>query len=249
MSTGPDSWFGFPSHLRFAFLLSLVKKVVPGYVGGVTSAVTSPPTPRGRPRIFDDATILDAALQAFATLGYDGMSIRALNKDLGLSHATVNQRFGTKSSLYTAAIEHGFRSLLDDLNAEIGALDIPDDPIDELRVRFRAFLIASSRRPHIGRLMNNEGLVDSLRLDRIFRRFVEPAMRVTTQLMDRLAAEGRIIRVSERLVFFMLVQGGSMPFTMSAMAARFDHVNGPVVPESLASDVADFLVRGMIPHS
>lgn len=239
--------FGLPGDPRFVLLLSLVKKVVPGYVGDVTSAVTSPPTPRGRPRIFEDAAILDAALQSFATFGYDGMSIRALNKELGLSHATVNQRFGTKGSLYAAAIEHGFRSLLDDLNAEIAALDIPDDPLDELRVRFRAFVMASSRRPHIGRLMNNEGLVDSPRLDGIFRRFVEPAMRVTTQLMDRLAAEGRIVRVSERLVFFMLVQGGSMPFTMSAMAARFDHVNGPLVPESLASDVADFLVRGMIP--
>lgn len=212
----------------------------------VTSVSTAVPA-RGRPRIFDDGFILDAALQAFATHGYDGMSIRALNKELGLSHATVNQRFGTKDALYSAAIEHGLRSLLDDLNGEIAGLEIPDDPLEELRLRFRAFVLASSRRPHIGRLMNSEGLVESRRLGMIFHRFVEPAMRVTSQLMDRLAAEGRIVRVSERVVFFMLVQGGSMPFTMAGISERFDRINGPVEPESLASQIADFLVRGMIP--
>lgn len=225
-------------------------------VGPVTSTLTgmstSPSTgtgasTRGRPRIFDDDAILDAALRAFAAFGYDGMSMRALNKELGLSHATVNQRFGTKAALYEAAIEHGFRSLLEDLNAEIAQLVLPADPLDELRIRFRAFLLASSRRPHIGRLMNNEGLVESPRLDRIFRRFVEPAMRVTSQLMDRLAAEGRIVRVSERVVFFMLVQGGSMPFTMAGMSRSFDHISGSVDPDELTAEVADFLVRGLVP--
>lgn len=216
----------------------MTSTVVPG---------SAPALTRGRPRIFEDGFILDAALQAFATHGYDGMSIRALNKELGLSHATVNQRFGTKDSLYSAAIEHGLRSLLDDLNGEIAGLEIPDDPLEELRLRFRAFVLASSRRPHIGRLMNSEGLVESRRLGMIFHRFVEPAMRVTSQLMDRLAAEGRIVRVSERVVFFMLVQGGAMPFTMAGISERFDRINGPVEPESLASQIADFLVRGMIP--
>lgn len=217
-----------------------------GYGDLVTDVQSPPMSSRGRPRIFDDGEILDAALVAFASQGYDGMSIRSLNRELGLSHATVNQRFGTKGALYAAAIDHGFRSLLDDLNAEIGSIEVPLDPLDELRSRFRAFLSASSRRPHIGRLMNNEGLVESPRLDHIFQRFVEPAMRVTTSLMDRLAAEGRIVKVSERVIFFMLVQGGSMPFTMAGMASRFDRVNGRVDPGALADEVADFLVRGLI---
>ncbi len=223
--------------------------MIEGY-GDLVTAVQGPPmTTRGRPRIFDDSVILDAALVAFASQGYDGMSIRALNKELGLSHATVNQRFGTKSALYAAAIEHGFRSLLDDLNTEIAILDLPTDPLDELRIRFRAFLLAAARRPQIGRLMNNEGLVESPRLDHIFQRFIEPAMRVTTNLMDRLATEGRIVKVSERVVFFMLVQGGSMSFTMAGMASRFDRVNGRVDQGALADEVADFLVRGLLAPS
>jgi hypothetical protein len=94
--------------------------------------------------------------------------------------------------------------------------------------------------------MNNEGLVDSPRLGRIFRRYIEPTMKVTTQLMDRLADEGRIVRISERMVLFMLVQGGAMPFTMSGLASKFDRINGPVEPGIVADEVADFLVRGML---
>jgi AcrR family transcriptional regulator len=217
-----------------------------GYVEPVTSAVAPRFVPRGRPRIFTDEAILDAALEAFAVHGFDGMSIRALNKELGLSHATVNQRFGTKDALYTAAIDHGFRSLLLDLNDEIAQFGTPADPLEEIRLRFRAFLVASSRRPQIGRLMNNEGLIGSARLDLIHRRYIEPTMRVTTDLMERLVAEGRIRSVSERLVFFMLVQGGSMPFTMSGLASKFDRVDGPVEPDLVADEVADFLVRGML---
>ena len=224
---------------------AVVPQVVVSQV--VVSQVVAPQVPvRGRPRIFTDEAILDAALEAFAVHGFDGMSIRALNKELGLSHATVNQRFGTKDALYTAAIDHGFRSLLLDLNDEIAQFDTLTDPLEELRLRFRAFLVASSRRPQIGRLMNNEGLVDSPRLGRIFRRYIEPTMKVTTQLMGRLVAEGRIQPVSERLVFFMLVQGGSMPFTMSGLASKFDRVDGPVEPALVADEVADFLVRGML---
>jgi AcrR family transcriptional regulator len=217
-----------------------------GYREPVTHTVASRVGVRGRPRIFTDEAILDAALEAFAVHGFDGMSIRALNKELGLSHATVNQRFGTKDALYTEAIDHGFRSLLLDLNDEIAAFGTPADPLEELRLRFRAFLVASSRRPEIGRLMNNEGLVDSPRLERIFRRYIEPTMRVTAQLMDRLADEGRIVRISERMVLFMLVQGGSMPFTMSGLASKFDRINGPVEPGIVADEVAEFLVRGML---
>lgn len=214
----------------------------------VTSQLSSGLPSRGRPRLVDDDAVLDAALAAFAEAGYEGMSMRSLNRTLGLSHATVNQRYGSKESLYDAAIEHGFRGLIADLNAIVGAEDAPNDPLDELRLRFRAFLVASARRPDIGRLMNNEGLHRSRRLDRIFQRFVEPAMRRTTELMQRLEEDGRIVPVSERLIFFTLTQGGAMPFTLRGLSTQFDARSGRLDPDAHARESADFLVRGLLVH-
>ncbi|HEY6575085.1 MAG TPA: helix-turn-helix domain-containing protein, partial [Mycobacterium sp.] len=47
--------------------------------------------------------ILEAALVAFATYGYDGVSLRTLNRDLGVSHNLIYQRFGGKDDLWRAS--------------------------------------------------------------------------------------------------------------------------------------------------
>jgi AcrR family transcriptional regulator len=85
---------------------------------------------RGRPRILDDAAILDSALRVFAVHGYEGMSLRSLNSELGLSHGTINQRFGTKEQLYLEAVDHGFSGLLADMRSIVESEPLPGDPLD-----------------------------------------------------------------------------------------------------------------------
>src|SRR5882757_1736440 len=64
---------------------------------------------RGRPRSgqeLDVAQLLQGALEAFAEKGYDGMSVRELSRRLGVSHALLTARFGSKEGLWFAAMEH-----------------------------------------------------------------------------------------------------------------------------------------------
>src|SRR6201987_1600726 len=77
-----------------------------------------PERPRGRPKSADSVPIeeiLDRALTMFATVGYDGMSLRTLDRELGVSHNLIYQRFGTKEELWRAAVDYGFRPLLGDM--------------------------------------------------------------------------------------------------------------------------------------
>jgi TetR/AcrR family transcriptional regulator len=52
----------------------------------------------GRPKTQDAPVtleqILDAAFRAFATCGYNGVAVRTLNRELGVSHNLIHQRFG-----------------------------------------------------------------------------------------------------------------------------------------------------------
>src|ERR1700757_5170575 len=76
-----------------------------------------PERPRGRPKASDAVPIeeiLDKALIMFATVGYDGMSLRTLNRELGVSHNLIYQRFGTKDELWRAAVDYGFGRLMRD---------------------------------------------------------------------------------------------------------------------------------------
>jgi TetR/AcrR family transcriptional regulator len=204
---------------------------------------------RGRPRILDDAAILDSALRVFAVHGYEGMSLRSLNSELGLSHGTINQRFGTKEQLYLEAVDHGFSGLLADMRSIVESEPLPGDPLDELQMRFRAFLLASARRPHLNRLINNEGVAPSPMLDHIFEQYIAPAMRVTTKLMRRLADDGVIDPVPERTVLFVLANGAGGMFSLPALAAKFDPVDGPLDPEAASDAMAAMIVEGMRRHS
>ncbi len=49
--------------------------------------------------------ILGAALRAFATHGYEGVSVRTLNRELGVSHSLINGRFGSKEDLWYATVD------------------------------------------------------------------------------------------------------------------------------------------------
>jgi len=207
---------------------------------------------RGRPRIRQDDEILDAALRAFASQSYDAMSLRSLNAELGLSHGTISQRFGTKERLYYAAIDSGFTTFFEDIdrrrNEALGSTadrDGVDDLVD-LRATIRAFLGAALLRPELGRLMNQEGLNQSPRLEYIVATVLVPLFGSVGAILERLRASGRIHPVSARSLFFLVAHGAEAPYTLSALSQAFDLIDGPLDPERHADDVTDLIMRGLL---
>ena len=93
----------------------------------------------GRPRAEDAPLSVDdmlkAALGVFATHGYDGVSVSALSRDLGVSHNLLHQRFGSKEGLWYAAVDWGFGGLADELAR--AADPTLTDPFDQLAVILR----------------------------------------------------------------------------------------------------------------
>src|ERR1700680_621400 len=105
-------------------------------------AQTSGDKRTGRPKAHDAPVtleqILDAAFRAFATHGYDGVSVRTLNRELGVSHNLLHQRFRSKEGLWYAAVDRAF-------GAQISELAKPfdptlTDPLDQLNHTIRRFL-------------------------------------------------------------------------------------------------------------
>jgi AcrR family transcriptional regulator len=213
---------------------------------------TRPAEGRGRPRIREDDEILDAALRAFASQGYDAMSLRSLNARLGLSHGTISQRFGTKERLYYAAIDRGFSTFLEDIARRrlqaLGAVAAagPVDDVDELRATIRSFLGAAQLRPELGRLMNQEGLNHSPRLAYFVDNVLVHLFATVGAVLDRLRAAGRIRPVTARALFFLVAHGAEAPYTLQALSEAFDVVDGPLDPERHADDVTDLIMRGLL---
>lgn len=58
-----------------------------------------------RPREFDEATVLEAAMHCFWTQGYEGTSVRVLADQMGITGASLYNAFGDKRSLYRRALD------------------------------------------------------------------------------------------------------------------------------------------------
>jgi AcrR family transcriptional regulator len=222
-----------------------------------SSTMTTPPEldpnvpieTRGRPRIREDAEILEAALRAFAAQGYDAMSLRSLNAELGLSHGTINQRFGTKERLYYSAIDRGFATFFADIDRrrdDVFGTRTPVDDLEDLRVTIRSFLGAAQRRPELGRLMNQEGLYVTNRLDYIVENVLVPLFGTIGALLDRLRSSGRIRPITTRALFFLVGHGAEAPFTLTALSGAFDRFDGPLDPDRHAEDMTDLIMRGIV---
>jgi TetR/AcrR family transcriptional repressor of nem operon len=58
-----------------------------------------------RPREFDEATVLEAAMNCFWAQGFEQTSVRDLAERMGITGASLYNAFGDKRSLYRRAAD------------------------------------------------------------------------------------------------------------------------------------------------
>src|SRR5918998_1342244 len=63
------------------------------------------PTHRPRNAAATREAILDSAIRAFARAGYDGVGVREIAGDAGVSAMMVNRYFGAKGRLFAEAVD------------------------------------------------------------------------------------------------------------------------------------------------
>jgi len=86
-----------------------------------------------RPEIDGRELILEAALRLFAEQGFEGVSIRAVNREAGLGPAAAHYHFGTKEALLDAVLHRYGDDVIDGIKArarELAASGMPTDARD-----------------------------------------------------------------------------------------------------------------------
>jgi TetR/AcrR family transcriptional regulator len=206
------------------------------------------PRGRGRPRAGEEIdldVLLQAALEAFAETGYDGTSVRELSRRLGVSHALLTARFGSKEGLWYAAMEHALAQTQQTWR-EVADLPLLDD-LEALRRGVVRQVIFSAAHPQVLRIMNHEGAIDSPRVRFVMDRFVNPLRPGVERLLARLVAAGRIRPVPYATLHFLTVVGGGALFAYPVEAALLGAPDHPDAEDirAQAEAVADVLIAGI----
>jgi len=201
-------------------------------------------TNRGRPPLLSDEVILKKALEAFASGGFEAMSVRALNANLGLSHETVSQRFGTKSELFLAAVNYGFQLFINDFNDELTRND-PTSDLEQLRALLRAFMFSTSRHPTLGELLHHMAIDEEQRNVIIGKTGLADQLMNAAELLRRLKSDGVIRDIQLRELWFM-AQSAATPIHFSNVSQMFDLFDGPLDPDEHINRITDTIMRGLL---
>ena len=201
-------------------------------------------TNRGRPPLLSDEAILKKALEAFASGGFEAMSVRALTANLGLSHETVSQRFGTKSELFLAAVNYGFQLFINDFNDELTRND-PTSDLEQLRALLRAFMFSTSRHPTLGELLHHVAIDEEQRNVIIGKTGLADQLMNAAELLRRLKSDGVIRDIQLRELWFM-AQSAAAPIHFSNVSQMFDLFDGPLDSDEHINRITDTIMRGLL---
>lgn len=119
------------------------------------------------------ARILAAALEVFSERGFDGARTREIALRAGANLGLIKYYFGSKESLWRAAVERAFAELLAEVG-DVGAGGADGEERRDLERILHRFVRFVARNPAFMRLMNDEGKRDGERMRWLADRFVKP---------------------------------------------------------------------------
>ena len=152
--------------------------------GGVVRARASTPSKGDtRPRI------IEAAREAFSTMGFEGASLRSVAKEAGVQHQLATYYFKTKEELWMAVMDELATGFFDQLGERIRGLE-GVDAATKLRLVVREFVKYSAENPQLHRLMTMEGRKESERLVWLVKRHISRFFAISTKLIREAQASG-----------------------------------------------------------
>lgn len=185
---------------------------------------TKPGRRPGRPSSDDDVgskreELLVAALHLFGERGFDGVSLRQIAERVGADIGLTRYYFGSKEDTWKAAIDH----LAERLGTELQQIAVREFPskTDMMKAVIHWFVRMSARWPELSRIIAFDGNDEGVRGQYIAERLVGPFFAAMDGLIVGAKAEGTIVDVSPRTIFFMITHGGSFPMALPVLTNRF----------------------------
>ncbi len=140
--------------------------------------------------------VIDAALTAFGTRGYEATSLDSVAAELGVRKQTILYYFNSKEALLDAVIDEAATELVQVVE---GSLSAPDDVWSRVDTVVRSVFRLSARRPELLGLLREVSRLGPPAATR-FAQILEPVIGRATRFMEEAMAAGEIRQQDSRLL-------------------------------------------------
>lgn len=183
--------------------------------------------------------ILDVAVPLFATAGFDGVSMRAIAKAVGIQAPSLYNHFPDKQSLYLNTVAHAFADKATVITETATAAGTPEKRLEQFIQRFTRFMAED---PDFRMLLQREFLDgDETRLKLVAEQvFLEP-FQVISDLAREVAPECDPHMLAISMAGLILFHFESAPVRQFLPGVRAEHED----PDYIARHITKLLLQGL----
>lgn len=126
--------------------------------------------------------IMQAALKLFSENGFEGCSIREIAMNAGVTHQKITYHFQTKENLFVTVLENAFKDLLS-MSAAMIFNPEQQHPIEQFKKHLKKVAVYFFQNPEFIKIIYQESLNDSPRMDKIKPMILAYKNNVTKELV------------------------------------------------------------------
>ncbi|HKY92154.1 MAG TPA: TetR/AcrR family transcriptional regulator [Nevskiaceae bacterium] len=194
--------------------------------------------------------LLTTALEAFASVGYQAMSVRELTRSLDVSHNIVHHHFKSKRDLWRMALDYGMADARREIVQmyEAAAVDVGADPEEAVRQMVKAAVQLFARYPSLARIIAHESAQGGERLDVLFEDYIGPTAKALQHFLQSLHKTKNLRKIDPHFVTLFIISGVSSLFTHSSLAAKLgvQDAKSEAVVNAYADAVAELVAHGLV---
>jgi AcrR family transcriptional regulator len=161
--------------------------------------------------------LVEAALQVFASHGFEGATTREIARRAGVALAALPYHFTTKEALWRAAADRIFGLLGETFRKRLAGLEGVDLPT-RLRLVLRDFVRFQAAHPELHRFMIQEGIAKTPRLEWLVETHIRPIYEFVRAMIVEAEREGLVPLGRPEHLHYMLIGAASSVYALAAEA-------------------------------
>ena len=207
------------------------------------------PRLRGRPRCQEHVTsrpdILEKAFIAFAEQGYEGVSLRQIASQCGVSDSLLHHHFGSKQQLWQEAADSFIQPIMATLTTDLETLVQSNQPAQALRQNLPLSIKNLVANPTALSFIFREGDVNNERADYLRNTYMRPYLARLDTLFNQAVADQHfrpISPVARHVLILGFLRSLVIPAHLQDELAP--HLQTPQTTAALIDEVASLLING-----